>query len=70
MKRALKSLRAMLTLVLTISAAGCASVDIDRSYINDPQMQLQGPSSVSSPMTGLKNRNQAGGGSSCSVCAH
>lgn len=60
---------------LLLNFTGCASPDTDRSLVNDPQMQLgiqnnlQGLNKVS-PLTGLRNRNKANGGTACSTCAH
>lgn len=57
---------------LAVATAGCATVDIDRSTVNDPQMQVSEGSAFTglSPLTGLKTRNAVNGGGSCSVCAH
>lgn len=51
---------------------GCASVETDRSLVNDPQMNLTSGGAVSnlSPFSGLKSRDKITGGTSCSVCAH
>jgi hypothetical protein len=51
---------------------GCTHYQMDRSYVNDPMMDLNPAMATSevSPLSGLNNRSQSSGGNSCSVCAH
>lgn len=72
----MNSLRKLIIAIAVIfgsmAFSGCASLDIDRSLINDPHMNtLQGLSSNTlSPLSNLKTRSKVNGGNSCSVCAH
>ncbi len=58
-------------MILIFFSFGCASPEMDRSYVNDAQMSLKGRSAAAevSPMSGLNTRKKAGSSSSCSVCA-
>ncbi|HEY8280619.1 MAG TPA: hypothetical protein VIH99_13395 [Bdellovibrionota bacterium] len=57
---------------LGLLLAGCASLEsVDRSYVNQPAMELRDGNILGapSPASGLRNMKKAGGGESCSVCA-
>lgn len=45
---------------------------MDRSYINDPKMDVgtKGFAAEISPVSGLTSGNKSSGGNACSVCAH
>ncbi len=55
-----------------LNLLSCANSAIDRGYVNDPAMlkPIGQDGSGLSPFSGLKNRGQTTGGSSCAVCAH
>ena len=67
-----KDMKILWILLLThLMITGCASPDLDRSFVNDAQMSLKSPTGIRdvSPLSGLSARNKAGGGNACSVCA-
>lgn len=72
MKRLMNNLLKLVLSILGCAAIGCAAADIDRSYVNDPKMDIRSKTVVSdyAPLSGLTSRNKAGEGASCSVCAH
>jgi hypothetical protein len=60
-------------LLLVFPVAGCAGAAvIDRSFVNQPAMDVREANLLGapSPSTGLRNLKKSSGTGACAVCAH